>query len=175
MVERKRERLADFEIDKLTNSIENVRTEETFDTEITQLKVKDMKLIHKGDWLFDWKIEIKDKSKEVYKLSTINNPSVIQGLISIEEMDDHVFMHLVESAKFNKGKDKIYLGVPGNLVAFACKVSKERGYEGFVAFDSKTVLVKHYQVTLGAIQLRGQRMYLDDMAAQKLIYQYFKT
>ncbi|HEX9503328.1 MAG TPA: hypothetical protein VF974_03330 [Patescibacteria group bacterium] len=174
-MKRKRERLADFEIDKLTNSIENARTEETFDTEITQLRVKDMKLIHKKDWLFDWKIEIKDKSKEVYKLSTINNPSIIQGLISIEEMDDHVFMHLVESASFNRGKDKIYLGVPGNLVAFACKVSKERGYEGFVAFDSKTVLVKHYQETLGAIRLRGQRMYLDDVAAQKLIYQYFKT
>jgi len=145
-VKRKRERLADFEIDKLTNSIENVRTEETFDTEITQLKVRDIKLIHKKDWLFDWKTEIKDKSKEVYKLSTVNNPSVIQGLISIEEKEDHIFMHL-----------------------------EERGYEGFVAFDSKTVLVKHYQETLGAIQLRGQRMYLDDIAALKLIYQYFKA
>jgi hypothetical protein len=31
---KKRERLADFEIDKLTNSIENFRTRETFDTEI---------------------------------------------------------------------------------------------------------------------------------------------
>ena len=174
-MKRKRERLADFEIDKLTNSIENVRTEETFDTEITQLKVRDIKLIHKKDWLFDWKTEIKDKSKEVYKLSTVNNPSVIQGLISIEEKEDHIFMHLVESARFNRGKDKTYFGVPGNLVAFACKVSKERGYEGFVAFDSKTVLVKHYQETLGAIQLRGQRMYLDDIAAQKLIYQYFKA
>ena len=168
-MKRKRERLADFEIDKLTNSIENVRTEETFDTEITQLKVRDTKLIHKRDWLFNWKIEINDKTKEVYKLSTVNNPSVIQGLISIEEKEDHIFMHLVESAGFNKGKDKIYFGVPGNLVAFACKVSKERGHEGFVAFDSKTALVKHYQLTLGAIQLRGQRMYLDDIAAQKLI------
>jgi hypothetical protein len=123
-----RERLADFEIDKLTNSIENVRTEETFDTEIARLKVKDIKSIPGKDWLFDWKTEIKDKSKEVYKLSTVNNPSIIQGLISIEEKEDHIFMHLVESAGFNKGKDKIYLGVPGNLVAFACKVSKERGY-----------------------------------------------
>jgi hypothetical protein len=35
---------------------------------------------------------------------------------------DHVFMHLVESAPFNKGKTKLYSGVPGNLVAFACKV-----------------------------------------------------
>jgi hypothetical protein len=92
------------------------------------LKVKDIKSIPGKDWLFDWKTEIKDKSKEVYKLSTVNNPSIIQGLISIEEKEDHIFMHLVESAGFNKGKDKIYLGVPGNLVAFACKVSKERGY-----------------------------------------------
>ena len=112
-----RERLADFEIDKLTNSIENVRTGEMFDTEITQLRVKDIKLINKKDWLFDWKTEIKDKSKEVYKLSTVNNPSVIQGLISIEEKEDHIFMHLVESARFNRGKDKTYFGVPGNLVA----------------------------------------------------------
>jgi hypothetical protein len=175
MVMEKRERLADFEIDKLTNSIENFRTRETFDTEISQLKTKDAKLISKKDWLFDWKSEIVDKSKEVFKLSTVNNPSVIQGLISIEEKLDHIFMHLVESASFNRGKEKMYLGVPGNLVAFACKISSERGHEGFVAFDSKTILIKHYQETLGAIQLRGQRMYLDDKAAQRLIYQYFKT
>jgi hypothetical protein len=98
----------------------------------------------------------------------------MQGLISIEEMQDHIFMHLVESAAFNRGKEKMYLGVPGNLVAFACKISNERGYEGFVAFDSKTVLISHYQKMLGAIRLGGQRMYLDDKAAQRLIYQYFK-
>jgi len=175
MVMSQRERLADFEIDKLTNSIENTRTSETFDTEIIQLNVKDVKLINKKNWLFDWRTEIKDNTKEVYKLSTVNNPLIIQGLISIEEKQDHIFMHLVESAAFNRGNEKMYLGVPGNLVAFACKVSKERGHEGFVAFDSKTVLINHYKRTLGAIQLRGQRMYLDDRAAEKLIYQYFKS
>jgi len=40
---------------------------------------------------------------------------------------DHIFMHLIESAKFNKGKSKVYLGVPENLVAFACKVSVDKG------------------------------------------------
>jgi hypothetical protein len=44
-------------------------------------------------------------------------------------------MHLIESAKFNKDKDKVYLGVPGNLVAYACKVSVDKGYHGFLAFD----------------------------------------
>lgn len=47
-------------------------------------------------------------------------------------------MHLLESSGFNKGKNKVYLGVPGNLVAFACKVAFDRNYQEFVAFDSKT-------------------------------------
>lgn len=83
-------------------------------------------------------------------------------------------MHLIESSKFNKGKGKVYLGVPGNLVAFACKVSLEKGYDGFVAFDAKTSLIKHYQETLGASYFRGQRMFIDTGAAMKLITQYFK-
>jgi len=173
-VQKRKNRLADFEIDKLTNSIENTTTGETFDTDIDRLTVKDSRLIAKAEWQFDWKKELKDTTKEVYKLSTINNPTIIQGLISIEDKGDHIFMHLVESAKFNKGKNKIYLGVPGNLVAFACKLSFEKGYEGFVAFDSKTALIEHYKKTLGATQLRGQRMYLDDRAAKRLIEQYFK-
>ncbi len=59
-------------------------------------------------------------------------------------------MHLVESAPFNKGKAKVYSGVPGNLVAFACKLSFQRGHEGNVSFLSKTQLVGHYEKTLGA-------------------------
>lgn len=168
-------RLADFEVDKLTKSIENASTGETFDTEIIRLTAKDSKLFVKADWQFDWKKELKDTSKEVYKLSTVNNPNIIHGLLSMEDKGDHIFMHLVESAKFNKGKNKVYLGVPGNLVAFACKQSIEKGYEGYVAFDSKTVLIEHYKKSLGATHLGGQRMYIDDKAAIKLIEQYFKN
>ena len=52
-------------------------------------------------------------------------------------------MHLVENAPFNKGKNKIYAGVPGNLVAFACRLSFQRGPEGNVSFISKSQLVQH--------------------------------
>jgi hypothetical protein len=76
-------------------------------------------------------------------LTTVANPSIIQGLVSIENKQDHIFMHLIESAKFNKGKTKVYYGVPGNLVAFVCKVSVNKGYEGFLAFDAKSALIKH--------------------------------
>ena len=53
----------DFEIDKLTNSIENTQTGEVFDTEIMRLTDKDIRQIKKADWQFDWGKELKDKSK----------------------------------------------------------------------------------------------------------------
>ncbi len=165
----------DFVIDKLTNSIENTLSGEVFDTEITEVSDKDIKAIKDKNWHFHWKSEFKDSSKQIFKLTTTNNPTIIQGLLSIEDKSDHIFMHLVESAKFNLGKHKLYLGVPGNLVAYACKVSFDRGYEGFVAFDSKTVLIEHYQKTLGASHIGGRRMYIDTKAAGKLVSQYFKT
>jgi hypothetical protein len=164
----------DFEIDKLTNSIENTITGEVFETEVVQLTLIDSKQIQKADWQFDWKKEIKNNTKSVYKLTTANNPNIIQGLISIEDKQDHIFMHLIESAKFNKKTNKVYLGVPGNLVAFACKVSFEKGYQGFIAFDAKSTLIKHYQKSLYATHFRGLRMFIETNAALRLISQYFK-
>ncbi len=165
----------EFIIDKITNSIENTSTGEVFDTEVVRMTLKDIRQIRKGDWQFQWVQEIKDKSKEVYKLTTTNNSTIIQGLISIEDKQDHIFMHLIESAKFNKNKNKVYLGVPGNLVAYACKISVEKGYEGFLAFDAKTTLIKHYQESLYATHFRGLRMFIETRAALILITQYFKS
>lgn len=165
----------DFIIDKLTNSIENTLTNEVFDTEIVRMVNVDTKQIGKAEWQFDWHKELKDKTKEVYKLTTVNNPTIIQGFISIEDKQDHVFMHLIESAKFNKGKNKVYIGVPGNLVAYACKLSVDKGYEGFLAFDAKSILIKHYEQSLHATHFRGLRMFIEPSAALRLISQYFKT
>ena len=165
----------DFVVDKLTNSIENTSTGEVFDTAIVKLTKADAKEIKKTDWQFDWVKEIGDKTKEVYKLTTVNNPTIIQGLLSIEDKQDHIFMHLIESAKFNKNKDKVYFGIPGNLVAYACKVSVDKGYQGFLAFDAKTALIKHYQETLYATHFRGLRMFIETSAALRLISQYFKS
>lgn len=53
----------DFEVDKLTNLIENVISGEIFDTIILQLKLADGKNIKKSEWAFDWHNELKDKSK----------------------------------------------------------------------------------------------------------------
>ena len=63
-------------------------------------------------------------------------------------------MHLVESAPFNKGKSKVYSGVPGNLVAFACRLSFQRGFEGNVSFISKTRLIGHHIKNFGTISFQ---------------------
>ena len=164
----------DFEVDKLTNSIENVITGDSFPTDITLITNADLKIVtKKNGWQFDWKLEFKQPERDVYKLTIVNNQTVIQGLISLEIKSDHVYMHLVESAPFNKGKSKVYAGVPGNLVAFTCKLSFQRGHEGNVSFFSKTQLVQHYIDTLGAMHVGGRIMIIDTIAALKLINKYF--
>ncbi len=173
-MKKKKEIGLDFIIDKLTNSIENVVTGDSFVTEISILINNDLKSVSKTNgWLFNWKDEFKEPAKDIYKLTIVNNPTIIQGLVSLEVKVDHVYMHLVESAPFNKGKTKMYSGVPGNLVAYACKLSFQRGYEGNVSFLSKTQLVEHYEKTLGAFHLGGRVMVIETQAALKLINKYF--
>lgn len=166
----------DFEIDELTNSIKNVISGDSFHTDVTRITKSDLKTISKKNgWLFDWKLELKYPERDVFKLTIVNNQLIIQGLISLEVKSDHVYMHLVESAPFNKGKAKIYSGVPGNLVAFACKLSFQRGHEGNVAFISKSQLIEHYVESLGAISFGGRLMIIDTNAALKLMNRYFSN
>src|SRR5207253_1571318 len=61
----------DFLIDKLTNSIENLATGEIFDTEVTLISASNKAQIKKEDWQFDWQKEFKDKTKLVFKLTTV--------------------------------------------------------------------------------------------------------
>jgi hypothetical protein len=165
----------DFIIDKLTNSIENVVTGDSFATDISLLKSSDLKNTTKTkDWLFDWKYEFQQPERDVFKLTIVNNSEIIQGLICVEVKEDHVYMHLVESAPFNKGKTKVYAGVPGNLVAFACKLSFQRGHDGNVSFIAKTQLIEHYEKSLGAIHFGGRVMIIETKSALQLINKYFK-
>ena len=83
-------------------------------------------------------------------------------------------MRLVETAPHNYGSNKVYEGVLGNLVAFACKVSFEHGYNGYVAFEAKSKLVNHYTLILKAKSISGTRMFIDTNAAVFLINTYFK-
>lgn len=167
--------LTAIEIDKLTNSIENAVTGDVFETDILPVSAVDLKIItKKNGWLFNWRKEARQLTHKVFKLTIAGNPTIVQGIVSLEVKSDHLYLHLVESAPFNRGKQKTYVGVPGNLFAFACKLSFQHGHEGNVAFVSKTQLIAHYSESLRAIHFGGHLMILDTIAARKLIVRYFK-
>lgn len=148
-------------------------SQEQFQTTFLEVTKKDLPSLSKKFWSFDWKREIKLTDRVVYKLTTQENPTVIQGLISWSDLGDHIFVNLIESAPFNRGEERLYQGVAGNLFAIACQESFARGYDGFIVFESKTKLINHYSDLLGAQRLGGSiRMFVDSQAATHLIKFY---
>jgi hypothetical protein len=59
-------------------------------------------------------------------------------------------------------------------VAYACKISFQRGFEGYVSFTAKTKLIDHYEKTLGAYHFKNNRMIIDTQAARILVENYYK-
>jgi hypothetical protein len=164
----------DFLIDKLTSSIENTLTGEIFETDIIKLGEENIALIKKSEWQFDWRLELKKPDREVYGLTTRENPNILHGIVSFSDNNDHIFMHLIESAKFNRSAGKLYVGVPGNLVAFVCKKSFEHGFRGVIAFVAKTALFEHYEKSLKAKRFTRNRMFINTREAHELVTKYFK-
>ncbi len=162
-----------IEIDRLTRSIEDVQTGEQYETVLIRLLPEHISQIKKSHWLFDWKSEIFTSGREVYKLVKVTEPKMIHGLVCLEDVHNPIHIHLVESAKFNRGRVKLNYGVAGNLFAYACKLSCEKGYQGFVTFESKTKLINHYVESLGAKILWQNRLVLDNGVAKHLIFKYF--
>ncbi|HTA28023.1 MAG TPA: hypothetical protein VK809_09550, partial [Bacteroidia bacterium] len=119
------------EIDKLTNSIEEATTGKFYQTEFFYLTLKDTRQIKKKEWLFDWKSEIGYSDRQVFKMTLKGEEDIMQGLLSFSIETDHIFIHIIESAMFNRGTNRKYRGVAGNMFAFACKCSMDAGLGGF--------------------------------------------
>jgi hypothetical protein len=89
----KKKTYIDIIIDKLTHSIENSISGDVFDTEIILMTSKNKRQIKKAEWLFDWNREIDKSDRQVFRLVIRNNENVIQGLISISDYKDHIYLH----------------------------------------------------------------------------------
>jgi hypothetical protein len=165
----------DFEIDGITNSIENALTHESAETEVLPVVKSDLKkILKKNGWRFNWKTEFNMPGRKFFKL-VIRGHTLIEGLISLQIMEGHIEMHLIESAPHNFGRSKKWIGVPGNLVAFACKMSFEKGFDGAVGFQAKTRLIQHYIDKFGAILIYKNRMNISGITAKKLVNSYYKN
>jgi hypothetical protein len=163
-------------IDGLTNSIRQIDGGKNFETEIITARIQDIRLVVKKEgWHFSWKTEFNRDDRTVYKLVCVDEPNIIQGMISLSDMEGFVYVHLAESAPINFGPNKKHEGVGGNLFAYACKRSWDAGNEGFVSFQAKTKLITHYENVLGAIHNGGNNMIIYPQEALFLIRQYFKV
>lgn len=98
-----------------------------------------------------------------------------QGRVVFKHLysDYFTYLELVEAAPENIGHNGEYEGVGGHLSAIACRHSFEAGNDGYVQFEPKTKLIRHYQEKLGAKVISGSSMYLDTEAARILLDKYF--
>jgi hypothetical protein len=164
--------MIDQRIDKLTESIEEVRTGRSYPTDIGRASLTGVKNLASDGWRFNWTVELSES--EVYKLTAPKLGSTIHGLISLSKAAGFVQINLVECHPENVGRKKKYQGVAGNLFAFAANMAFDLGHDGFVMFIAKSDLISHYEKTLGAKRMgRGSKMFLDTTASTRLVAQYF--
>lgn len=91
----------DLQEEKLSHSIENVISGDSFPTEISSLTKNDLKQItKKNGWNFNWAIEYQNQTKDVYKLTIIQNPTNIQGLVRATHIGGHKMIIFPENAQF---------------------------------------------------------------------------
>lgn len=77
----KKQKNIELEFDRLTNSIQNVITGDSFPTDITLITIDDLKFVmKKTGWLFDWKFEYKQPERDVYKINNREQSIIILKL-----------------------------------------------------------------------------------------------
>ena len=117
---------------------------------------------------FDWTRKSSDES--VTYAANVQND--VAGLIEFDRntRDLHNFMYLIEVAPMFRGTT-----VAGELLAFIGKDSLENGFDGFVVFESKSLLYEYYIDKYGAKPIKNRRLYFDEAATRRLIKIYLEV
>lgn len=161
--------IINMHIDKMTPCLYKKETNEYIDTFFKKMSNKEELKELTKDWKFNW-----NKEDNVYGLHTKDNKDRLQGLISykVQKENQAVYIKLLENSPDNI-QNKTYTGVGGHMIAQACKISFNHGYDGFVYLDAKTNLINHYK-KYGAKQFaKSQKMIFDENASKKLVEEYY--
>lgn len=149
-----------------------VKTNERIPTDIDLLSGKELKAITRNpEFEFKWKLE---REYEIYKLFRTDTGQIL-GLMSVANSPESVAIHirLLESGKTNVGTSKELEGIAGCLIAWACRLSFLRGYDGWIKLTAKSELIKHYVSHYGMIQIgQTQTCKIEQDQAYVLIRKY---
>ncbi len=111
--------------------------------DILPVEIDEFKTLRKERYFFDWKIE---KNQEVYKLQ-IKGSGDILGVVSIERIPQEWRIHirLLTVSKENKGNEKRFDEIAGNLIAHVAKIAiREFGELACVSLRPKSQIARHY-------------------------------
>jgi len=148
----------------------NSETRKQHAIEIIPIEKSDYRIIPKSKFWFDWKQE---SSFEVYKLVLKENQEIL-GLVSLNRFgkESRIKIRLLAASKENRGKNKKYDRITGNLLAFAGIESiKAYGAMACISLIPKTALISHYEEKYSMLQA-GKSMFLEGMALLALINEY---
>jgi len=140
-------------------NITYLKTGEKKDVIIELVKDPDYKGIKKNKYHFNWNGE---KSNTVFKLRLLDDKEIL-GLVSLKEFptEKRIEISLLASSVDNTGKNKIYEGIAGALIAHACREAiKLFAIDACVSLTPKTKLKKHYIEKYG-MKDAGKQVYLD--------------
>ncbi len=111
--------------------------------DILPVEIDEFKTLRKDRYFFDWTIE---KNQEVYKLQ-MKGSSDILGLISIERIPQEWRIHirLLTVSKENKGNEKRFDKIAGNLITHVAKIAiREFGELACISLRPKSQIAQHY-------------------------------
>lgn len=162
-------------IDKLTPCLIEASIGKIISTVFSLATEDDISELSGNGWLFDWSTSDLRRTN-IYKL-LIKDDEIIQGLVAAEVVRGAVYVHLTESAPYNRGESKQYEGVGGHLFAIAMRLSMAMGFGGYIYFDVKNMeLVAHYTKMLGANRIHSPvheyRMEVLEENAERIMEKY---
>ncbi|MCA6363316.1 MAG: hypothetical protein IM638_09775 [Bacteroidetes bacterium] len=152
----------------------DLATNEFIPGEITLLSAKELKEL-RGNRAFEFKWR-EEAKYEIYKLSRTDTAEIL-GLMSVVNSPESfaVQIRLLETGKPNVGAEKKIDGIAGCLIAWACRLSIKRGFDGWVKLVAKTRLIRHYVTKYRMIQIgKSQVCAIEQDEAISLIYEYLE-
>jgi len=136
-----------------------VKSGNHFKVDINPIDPQDFKVITKKEYFFNWKLE---KDFDVYKL-TIRDQTKILGLVSFEIIREEWRIHirLLSVSEKNKGKNKLFLRIVGNLLTYVSKLAiREFAELACVSLKPKGTIAQHYIDTYG-MNITGATLSLE--------------
>ena len=140
---------------------------------IEPLTATDYVLIEKSkQFEFNW---IKERKNLVFKVRKKDEENIL-GLISLINIPKElrIEIHLLEISKNNIGRNKIIDRLAGCLIAYACDLAFQKGYDGFVSLVSKTEIINLYKEKYGFLEM-GNHLYTQLVNSQHLIETYLEN